>query len=193
MRAIIAVSGKTTSGKSTLLSCLAQAVEQVRVCGFADELKHDLVELTGYSLDDSTKAAYRGLMQEYGRTMRLLGGADYWSKRMRSANSVGVIIAVGDVRYPAEVEFLREWAADEGAHFLSVRLEVSPAEQARRYLLRYGAPPTDKQLSDDSETALDTWGMWDVHFRPDEDLLYMRDRLLTWLYSVGALDQGCAA
>jgi hypothetical protein len=152
-----AVSGKISSGKTTLARAICEADHRFRRVPLAYPLKKDIADLCGVTVDfiEEHKAMFRPILQYYGTDiMRELYGPDYWVSRLVEYARVHRLthIVVDDVRFPNELEGLRD-AAERG--FMSVRLDIGYAEQAHRYQTLYGGDLTREMLTHPSETSLD--------------------------------------
>lgn len=99
-------------------------------------------------------------LQLYGTDFRRKQDPDFWVKlavqRAEQEISEGRFPYFTDARFPNEVSGL---AAIGG---VSVRLDVSPEEQARRLQARDGRVPDPAELAHVSETALDDYPDFDV-------------------------------
>lgn len=100
------------------------------------------------------------VLQLYGTDFRRKQDPDYWVKiavqRAEQEITAGNFPYFTDARFPNEVSGLSSIGG------LSVRLEVTPEEQARRLQERDGRVPDPAELSHVSETALDDYQDFDV-------------------------------
>lgn len=151
---IVGISGKLTSGKTTLANALIAAEPSFVRCALADALKDDVAEMCevtrGYL--NEHKGEFREILQVYGVLMRSLHGEDYWVRRLEDAiwDNGYTHVIVDDVRFPNELAGVRKMG-----RALTVRLNITDSEQARRFHATYGAAPSPEKLAHISETALD--------------------------------------
>ena len=176
---IVAISGKLTSGKSTLANNIVKVDSSYRVVPLAYPLKQAIAELCGTSLEfmREHKDKFRPILQYYGTDiMRWLYGEDIWVERLfeYAYNLDLQHLIVDDVRYPNEVEGL----ANRADKFMSVRLLINTDDQIQRYHSLYGEFISLEKLNHRSETALDTYTDFDMVVRPNMPLDLLTDQVL---------------
>lgn len=155
---IVAISGKITSGKSTLANAICAADPRFVRLSLADEMKNDIANLceVDRAYIEANKDLFRPIMQYYGTDiMRHVHGQDYWVDRLvdKIYDECLKFVVVDDVRFPNELLGLQN-----AAHrFLSVRIHIDDAEQERRCIEKFGEKLSFAKLNHPSETALDGW------------------------------------
>lgn len=153
--------------------------------GFADALKEECaraiaeyhptknyVKILSEMYQDERKEEYRLLMQWWGTNFRRAQNSTYWLDRMdewigaNAYNTPNTIICLTDVRFPNEVEFIKN--NQRANHFTGHMVKI----------LRTDLPPETDTHS--SETALDGYTNWDATITNtvDPDDL---ERSLGWL------------
>lgn len=135
------------------------------VCERMLDALYDAVKATPNEHARSHSLAVVRAQQIYGTDFRRALDPDYWTKlavaAARQEIEAGNFPYFTDVRFPNEVEAL----ASIGG--LTIRLEVSPAEQARRLKQRDGRVPEPGELVHGSETALDGYDKFDIRVCTD--------------------------
>ena len=112
---IIGLAGKKQSGKDTVYQIASELLESpVGRIAFADPLKQEVSEATGYRVDfiEEHKQEFRSLLQVWGTDFRRhFCGTDYWIEKMDNAleKAKGNYknLFVTDVRFPNEADFIR--------------------------------------------------------------------------------------
>ena len=144
---IIALSGKKRSGKDTVYQEACHLFAEydlekngykdygtaVGRVGFADPLKHEVSEATGFttSFIEEHKHDFRALLQVWGTDFRRrFSGSDYWIKKMdvilkKSAKFYDILF-VTDCRFKNEADFIK----DVGGYVVNVerRVQEEPEE-----------------------------------------------------------------
>lgn len=118
---IIGLSGKKRAGKDTVYKVaadiLADQKKNTRVgrVGFADAVKHEVSEITGFRMDfiEKHKDDFRSLLQVWGTDFRRkFFGSDYWVEQMdeviRSSEDHYDFLFITDVRFDNEAEFITQ-------------------------------------------------------------------------------------
>ena len=87
---IIGLSGKKRSGKDTVYQVAGDYLKKNKAkagrVAFADPLKHEIAEITGFNLEfiEKNKEGLRPLLQTWGADFRRkYCGAEYWIDKMR--------------------------------------------------------------------------------------------------------------
>jgi len=122
---IIGLSGKKRSGKDTVYQLagdiLFKNVIKAGRVAFADPLKHEVSEITGFNLEfiEKNKEKLRPLLQVWGADFRrVFSGANYWIDKMRPIVSKAEVdvLFITDCRYKNEADFIKE----EGGYLVKV-------------------------------------------------------------------------
>lgn len=166
----IAFSGKFTSGKSTAAQIVADNVADTKIVSFAGKVKDIATDLFGMTKKD------RNLLINIGMKMREIEPnvwLDYAIKRMDGISKSGGNVVNDDLRFPNEFESL------QNKGFILVRLKVNKETQIQRLKQLY---PDNwgqqiKKLSDESETALDSFP-FDYYIDSDQGLDNLRSEIL---------------
>ena len=113
---IIGLSGKKRSGKDTVYQIAGdmlfrQGIKAGRVA-FADPLKHEIAEITGFNVDfiEKNKEQLRSLLQVWGADFRRnFFGADYWIEKMKPivAKAKLDVLFITDCRFINEADFVK--------------------------------------------------------------------------------------
>jgi phosphomevalonate kinase len=155
---IIAISGKTGTGKTTLANHLA-AMLPATVLSFATPLKDEVAErylIDRASLDtqEGKTADVRFILQYHGQRRRDKSPG-YWVRKMseKIGQTSGHII-IDDMRYTDELAMVR--CDDHPGHALRWAIRVSP----------YPGWEPGPHSTHQSETALDGLAGWDVVLNP---------------------------
>ncbi len=160
MTNIVVISGKICAGKSSVARGVTLIDPRYEVVSLASPLKNDVVSMTGQPITRDNKHIVRELLQAYGSSMKGLYGQNYWAERLldyaRDMNIENFI--VDDVRYPYELEALKEYADS----FYSIRLLIHPQLQQERYQALYGRELDETKLGHHSETSLDEYVDFDT-------------------------------
>ena len=139
----LCISGKATSGKTTAAQIICSEFCAASFA-FGDEVKRVALEL-GWDGKKDTRG--RRLLQDIGRVGREYN-SDLWvNKSIRQAKSYAPwqrdsICIFSDCRYPNEIARVKQ----EMYNVITMRIERDGVEL----------------LKDDSETALDSYGSWDI-------------------------------
>tara|TARA_R100001463_G_scaffold103656_2_gene158102 strand:- start:16295 stop:16849 length:555 start_codon:yes stop_codon:yes gene_type:complete len=117
---IIGLSGKKKSGKDTVYRLAGEYLKKhykakAGRVAFADPLKHEVSEITGFTLEfiEKHKDELRSLLQVWGADFRrAFNGSDYWINKMRpiveqSADHYDVLF-ITDCRFKNEVSYIKE-------------------------------------------------------------------------------------
>jgi energy-coupling factor transporter ATP-binding protein EcfA2 len=118
MTKIIGLSGKKRSGKDTLAGFLAQLMPHTVCVAFADALKNEVAQATGFTREymEEHKDNFRLILQGWGTDFRRkLCGEDYWIHRtveqinwLRRLPVPPALIIVTDCRFKNEAETVRQ-------------------------------------------------------------------------------------
>jgi len=165
---LIGISGPMGAGKTTLAKDLCNNLDFTRF-SFAGPVRQEVADGMGIDLqtlmtleDVKGKSQFRQIYQAWGNGMRTIRRPDYWINKLfdhiesgeaqMEANEAVNIVVIDDVRYPNEVQAIK----DRGG--MMIHLEISTNEQLRR-----GMEP--QFLEHPSESALyQEWG-----FQPEAD------------------------
>jgi hypothetical protein len=117
---IYGITGKAGSGKDTFYRSVAKRLPNAMRVAFADELKREIANLTGFTVEhiEKHKADLRVLLQHWGTNLRRNHcGQDYWIKKL-SARPVPVdaIVFVTDVRFQNEAD----WITSRGGQIIRI-------------------------------------------------------------------------
>jgi len=112
---LIGLSGKKQSGKDSIYRIAADSLRsRVGRVGFADAVKHEVSEVTGFRRDfiEKHKSEFRTLLQVWGTEFRRhFFGNDYWIEKMETVieNSKEHYdyMFITDVRFSNEAEFIK--------------------------------------------------------------------------------------
>lgn len=107
-------------------------------------------------------------LQIYGTDFRRAQDPDYWVKL--AVQSAVEVISSGAFPYFTDARFPNEVSGLSAVGGLSVRLDVDPAEQARRLQDRDGRVPDPEELNHPSETALDDYPHFDIRVHSDDGI-----------------------
>jgi phosphomevalonate kinase len=113
---ILAISGKKQSGKDTVVDIIRRVcLLPVARVGFADELKVQVAEATGKSIDfiEKNKSQFRTILQWWGTDFRrFYDGDDYWVRKVIKVidtyKATPTIVCVPDCRFLSEIKALKE-------------------------------------------------------------------------------------
>jgi phosphomevalonate kinase len=112
---IIGLAGKKRAGKDTIYSIASDILGgRVGRVGFADAVKHEVSEATGFRMDfiEEHKKDFRSLLQVWGTEFRRnLCGNEYWIEKMadvlKASKDHYDYIFITDVRFDNECEFIK--------------------------------------------------------------------------------------
>lgn len=126
---IIALSGKKRAGKDSVYEAVVKYYEDTRLMneidpvtgvpkigrvGFADALKHEVSEITGFRAEfiEEHKQRFRSLLQVWGTEFRRhFCGNDYWINKMaeilEKSKDHFDLIFITDLRFKNEAEFVK--------------------------------------------------------------------------------------
>ena len=151
---IIGLSGKKRSGKDTVYQLAGDilfknAIKAGRVA-FADPLKHEVSEITGFNLEfiEKNKEKLRPLLQVWGADFRrVFSGANYWIDKMRPIVSKAEVdvLFITDCRYKNEAEFIKEEGGflvkveRRGESYLHYQDAIEDAHSSENDLNNYGS------------------------------------------------------
>jgi dephospho-CoA kinase len=167
---LLGISGKISSGKTTVASFIKTNYPNVEVLGFADGVKQEVAEACKVSIDyiEANKKLFRPMLQWWGTNFRreMRGGESYWINKtliqIHNAFTKGTtIIVVHDVR------FLNEVSAIKSSGGKMWRVERVPA-------LR----PIDDIHNHRSEIELDEQppDFWDCVIKNDDTLFSLNNK-----------------
>jgi hypothetical protein len=156
----IAISGKASSGKTTLTKALIKYFARIGWATIHLPLANPLKKMTAEIWPETRDIKDRALLFAMGEAIinidqmafcnRFKIGRDNAINSLGTSNKYkGILVVVDDMRMPHEYEFFRE----EG--FLRVRTECSHNERIQRYYNLYGEFPSVEVSTHYSECALD--------------------------------------
>ncbi len=114
---LIGITAPKGRGKTTLAQLLADQIPGLQVVGFADALKHDVLQLvneylgldpaeyTREDLEDNKGAVWGPILQGFGELMRRRENDEYWIRRLEER--LPSRAAVADVRYLNEAQWIK--------------------------------------------------------------------------------------
>jgi len=116
---IIGLSGKKRSGKDTVYQVAGDYLKKNKAkagrVAFADPLKHEISEITGFNLEfiEKNKEGLRPLLQTWGADFRRkYCGAEYWIDKMRpiveQSSSHYDVLFITDCRFTNEARYIKE-------------------------------------------------------------------------------------
>jgi len=161
---VIGLSGKKSSGKSTLAKILVDKYGIV-FTSIGDEIKKECSDITGIPVetfyDQNVKELYhetpfglvspRKLMQYWGEHKRKTEGQTYWLKKLKNtiANYVGGDFVVEDLRLKFEADFIKY------QFYNSLLVRIEPYD---------GWDKWDDHIT---EVDLDDYERFDLTFKPE--------------------------
>jgi hypothetical protein len=163
---VIAVSGKTASGKTSLCR---ELVRQLRIGGYtnwrvvsiAAEVKNRAGALFNVEVTAENKAVFRPLLQAMADVNIAVGNPERWVRWLLNNQPRNMNLIIDDVRFPYELEFLKN---EVGVSLYTVRLEVPEWLRVKRYEQQYKESPSAAVLKHYSETGLDEYDNWDIDY-----------------------------
>ena len=164
---VLLISGKAESGKDTIANmvmkkCVYETCYNLHIAGNVKRIARE-----SFGWDGIKDARGRALLQLIGDGGRQYDPDIWINEFLLDLDEVAkvnkdreALIVVPDVRYKNEVRKIAKWGQDNDATILSIRVD-RPNHKSRL---------TDEQLANSSETDLDDWGIWDIHFINDGNL-----------------------
>lgn len=144
----IAISGKAGAGKSSLARAFADELGGGVILAFGDQLKVEVKKLYGLEKNDP---GGREHLIDHGESMRASDPL-HWlfavDRSIRSAQTIGRVPIIDDVRFRLEYEYLRALG------FYLVRVEAHSVIRRNR-LISSGADPFIVDSPTTTETSLD--------------------------------------
>ena len=164
---VLLISGKAESGKDTIANmvmkkCVYETCYNLHIAGNVKRIARE-----SFGWDGIKDARGRALLQLIGDGGRQYDPDIWINEFLLDLDEVAkvnkdreALIVVPDVRYKNEVRKIAKWGQANDATILSIRVD-RPNHKSRL---------TDEQLANSSETDLDDWGIWDIHFINDGNL-----------------------
>lgn len=159
---ILAISGKSASGKDTIARMMREKLEandmRCITIHYADLVKFFAKEFYGW--DGNKDIAGRHLLQTLGTNKVRANDVDYWVEcvarflaAINPSNDFDCAF-IPDVRFPNEIEVLKKYNKD----VITIRINRMRSEDGRPY---YNPSFTIEQLKHPSETSLDNYNEFD--------------------------------
>jgi hypothetical protein len=151
---VIAISGSSCSGKSTLGRGLQNNLPGTwAVAHIASYIKEAAEGIFGVPITSQNKAIYRPLLQAMADVNVGLGNPERWMDRLVQSQERDAQFIIDDVRFRYELDYLHK-LRNFDVDFVHLHIFVPEHVRRERYKNIYGVYPTEAQLRHPSETDL---------------------------------------